>query len=198
MSEGGRRPISYRSLDKQAKEPWAISYRVYDKIYSMDTSTWIVISIIAIGIVIAFGKSLLSALSQNKKSSRKVSYEKKPLLTGAELNFLDIMKELERYVIIVPQVNLASVVQKNGEYKWQTELYRNIDFGIFDKDYNLLLLIELNDSSHSNPSRQSRDIRVKEICEQAGIDLMTFYTNKPNEKSYVLHRISEKIRVQTG
>ena len=99
-------------------------------------------------------------------------------------------------MVVVPQVNLASVVKKEGEFKWQNELYRNIDYGIFDRDYNLLLLIELNDPSHEQYARRQRDSKVKDICRAAEIELMTFYTNKPNEKAYVLNRISENLRAQ--
>jgi len=42
----------------------------------------------------------------------------------------------------------------------------------------ILLLIELNDSSHNDIQRRKRDIKVREICEKAGIRIITFYTNR--------------------
>ena len=53
----------------------------------------------------------------------------------------------------------------------------------------LLLLIELNDKSHSNIKRRDRDLKVKKILNDCNIPLLTFYTYYPNEKQYVLDRI---------
>jgi len=159
----------------------------------MDTWVWVVIIVVVAGIMLAIKKPASSPAQEPVDDGNKVGYKKKPYLSQTERKFLDSIKELEQYVIIVPQVNLASVIQKTGEYKWQNELYRNTDFGIFDKDYNLLLLVELNDSTHTEPGRKKRDMKVIDICDKAGIQLMTFYTNKPNEKTFVLHRISEAI-----
>lgn len=160
-----------------------------------DTWVWIVVVFVGLGILGA----ILKPTAPNQEptdENNKISYKKKQYLSRTELKFFANIKELEKYAVIVPQVNLASVIQKTGEYKWQNELYRNIDFGIFDKNYNLLLLIELNDSTHAQPNRKRRDARVKDICDKAGVKLMTFYTNKPNEKGYVLSRISEAIKNQ--
>ena len=64
-------------------------------------------------------------------------------------------------------------------------MFRNVDFAIFDKDYkNILLLIELNDKTHSSKRRISRDLKVEKIVNQAGIKLIKFYSNYPNEKNY--------------
>ena len=97
-------------------------------------------------------------------------------------------------LILVPQVNLASMITKVSNSKFNTELFRNIDFGIFNADYSkLLLLIELNDESHNNSHRKKRDIKVHEICNKAGIKLITFYTKYSNEKEYVKGRIIKEL-----
>ncbi|WP_242828597.1 DUF2726 domain-containing protein [Enterocloster clostridioformis] len=95
----------------------------------------------------------------------------------------------------MPQVNLATIIQKTGEFKYQNELYRNIDFGIFDKNYNILLLIELNDISHQQYKRRERDMKVKEIVKQADIKLINFYTDKPNKPEYVTKRILNELAI---
>ncbi len=58
---------------------------------------------------------------------------------------------------------------------------------------NILLLIELNDSSHNKNVRKDRDLKVKKICNDANIKLITFYTKYPNEKDYVINRIKQEI-----
>lgn len=107
-------------------------------------------------------------------------------------SFYSILKDIERDydVIVQPQVNLASVIEKNIKHKYVNELFRNIDFGIFDKNFHkLLLAIEINDSSHLKKDRIIRDLKVEKILNQANIKLIKFYTNMPNEKLYVTNRI---------
>lgn len=128
---------------------------------------------------------------------KTVRYQKKRFLSASEKSFMDILRALEAYhVIVVPQVNLATVIEKVGEFRYQNELYRNVEFGIFDADYNPLLLIELNDASHQQDARKARDAKVKSITSQAGIQLMTFYTNKPNKPDYVIERILTALKLQ--
>ena len=94
----------------------------------------------------------------------------------------------------MPQLNLASIINKEGNYKYRNELFRNIDFGIFSKDYKeLLLLIEINDKTHNNYNRRKRDIKVDNIVDNAGIKLIKFYSNYPNKKDYIKNRIREEI-----
>lgn len=101
--------------------------------------------------------------------------------------------DLESEYRIIPQINLATIIKKNNG-RYINELFKNIDFAIFDKELkNVLLLIELNDSSHNKTNRKDRDLRVKKICNDAGIKLITFYTTYPNEKEYVINRIKSQI-----
>ena len=123
-------------------------------------------------------------------------YVQKRFLTHNELVFLNKLKELENEtnLKVVPQVNLATIIQKVSNIPYQTELFRNIDYGIFDNNYEkILLLIELNDNTHNNGDRKYRDHKVREICNIANVKLITFYTNYPNETEYVTHRIKKEI-----
>ena len=124
---------------------------------------------------------------------RSNEYQKKNFMTNCEYDFYLKLLDLEGEFRVIPQINLATIIKKtNGGYI--NELFKNIDFAIFDKDFkNVLLLIELNDSSHGNQDRKIRDMKVKKICEEAGIRLVTFYTSYPNEKEYVINRIKKNI-----
>ncbi len=136
--------------------------------------------------------------NDTEKTKPSTSYYQKSFMSAAEKNFYNILRELETKYKIVPQVNLASIISKNN-YTFQNELFRNIDFAIFTYDYSkLLLLIELNDSTHNMAKRRKRDMKVQAILNDAGIPLMKFYTNKPNERNYVLNRILNKIEKDIG
>lgn len=107
----------------------------------------------------------------------------------------------EQYYIF-PQVPLSSVVEKISNERWQSELYRTCDFGLFDKDFGIVALIEYNDQTHYLPERVKRDKTVQSICAEAGIPLVTFWTHDrdgnlyPNEISYIRNRIDSFINSQ--
>ena len=130
----------------------------------------------------------------------KTIYKKKNIMTDYEYKFYLILKELEKYNYkVIPQVNLATIVEKVNNKKYYTELFRNIDFVIFNEDLtDVLLLIEVNDATHNTKKRKSRDIKVKSICANAGLNLITFYTKYANEKSYVLNRALASITTKNN
>ena len=121
-------------------------------------------------------------------------YKRKSFMTDCEYEFYLKLLNLGDEYRIIPQINLATIIEKvNGGFI--NELFKNIDFAIFDKDLKkVLLLIELNDRSHNDKKRIKRDIRVKKICMDADIKLITFYTNYPNETDYVINRVKKNIK----
>ncbi|MCM1053520.1 MAG: DUF2726 domain-containing protein [Ruminococcus sp.] len=129
-------------------------------------------------------------ISYNK--ARNSYYEPKPFLTPYEKDFYNKIVSLNEEYIVIPQVNLAAIVNKYNA-KYRSELFRNIDFGIFNKNFELLLLIELDDKTHQTYKRRDRDLKVKKILDDCHIKLIKFYTYYPNEKEYVLKRIIDNI-----
>lgn len=134
----------------------------------------------------------------NKDKAKDKVYKTKQLMSDCEKYFYDVIREnLNNKYILIPQVNLASIVNKQKDFptQYQNELYRNIDFGIFDKEtMNVKLLVEINDKTHNQSKRVGRDIKVKDICEKANIKLITFYTKFPNKKEYIINRINENLK----
>ena len=157
----------------------------------------IILMIIVFWVIIShFGTS--SSNNNINEDVSNVNYVSKQFLSNNEYDFLTKFIDLENelHVNIVPQVNLASIIQKVSNSRFNTELFRNIDFGIFNADYSkLLLLIELNDNSHNEYHRIKRDKKVHEICNKAGIKLITFYTKYSNEKEYVKGRIIKELNI---
>jgi len=148
-------------------------------------------------IVIFLKKVINFLLGDNIKVSKK-SYKIKPFMTNAEQCFYQKLLHLEECgnFKIVPQVNLASIIKKVSKERFQTELYRNVDFAIFDKSLTtLFLLIELNDNSHNTYRRKNRDKKVKEICENANIKLITFYNKYSNKSEYIIERVLKEINL---
>ena len=122
-------------------------------------------------------------------------YSLKPtLVTKSELNYLNGIKSVlpEGYQVF-PQINLAAVIRKADSTRYHSELFRNVDFLITDSNYKPLILIELNDQSHTEKTRKERDQKVKNICEEAGIPLITLWTTYGVKTEYIKRRIDEAI-----
>lgn len=126
-----------------------------------------------------------------EQNPTQANYIGKDLMTEVEKTFYNSLTEIvDSDFIIQPQINLATIIKKESEVPFQNELYRNIDFGIFRRtNYELLLLIELNDKTHNDYKRKLRDNKVKEICNKAKIPLITFWLSMPNTKEYISNRI---------
>ena len=152
-----------------------------------------------LSVVISKGinKSKNKEQQKNYKNELNAYYTKKSsLMTDCEKEYyIAIKKALNYNYIVQPQVNLASIINKNGQNKFANELFRNIDFGIFNLNYKIILLIEINDKTHEeNKNRQARDYKVKEICEKAGIPLITFWTKYGINEEYIKKRINEYLQ----
>ena len=80
------------------------------------------------------------------------------------------------YFEIFPQVPLSQIVEKHSQANYKTELFRVIDFCVFDSEYYPVLCIEINDATHVTKSRAKRDSKVLEILQSARIPLVVFWT----------------------
>lgn len=143
-----------------------------------------------------FEYEIFENIPDNKKI-KNIEYSKRKLLSQSEISFYRKLKKIETLgnFIVLPQINLASIITKAGKYR--NELFRNIDFGIFDSNFDVLLLIELNDKTHKQYNRHKRDLKVQEICKNCNIKLITFYTSYPNEETYVINRILKELNPES-
>lgn len=121
---------------------------------------------------------------------------KDSIMTECERGFFEaIRKIVEPAYTVQPQVNLASVVNKESQSRYRNELFRNIDFGIFDRDYRLRVLIEINDQTHTTQDRRERDQRVKAICDEAGIPLVALWTKYGINEGYIRERLAAHLEL---
>lgn len=121
---------------------------------------------------------------------------KPSIMTNCEKDYFNAIREaLPSEYILQPQVNLASIIDKVKKKRYCNELFRNIDFGIFDQSYMPIALIEINDKTHrTEKSRMARDYKVKDICKEAKIPLIAFWTNYGVNKDYIAKRIKEVLQ----
>lgn len=117
--------------------------------------------------------------------SKKFYSLKKRVLTDNEKRFFHLAKQvLAKDLIITPQANLQSFIDTDSITR-NDELFRNIDFVIFNaEDYIPLLAIELNEYQHyTNPHYIKRDKSVKMILKVIGLPLVTLETEMIEQKS---------------
>ena len=158
----------------------------------------IYILILPILLIIYIAKLINNKNTKNIKTNNNTKYHiKDKTISDCEMYFYNIIKKHfgDKYDIRV-QVPLSSVIEKEKDFErqYQNELYRSIDIGIFDlKTTAPLLLIEINDRTHHNKDRKARDGKVKEICNQAGLPLLTFWTEYSNTENYIIKRIRENL-----
>ncbi|ENP3037846.1 DUF2726 domain-containing protein [Salmonella enterica] len=143
----------------------------------------IFITLVVIVIIIAIS----SKKTKNKKITSKEiiesdndAYERKPFLTQNErLFFKKIMDEINDNYHIVTQVRLADIIQPNKKFNKKSKQYIalfrqisqwHVDYAIMNKqNFNIILVIELDDSSHLQKARQHRDKILNKALEQSGI-----------------------------
>lgn len=100
-------------------------------------------------------------------------------LTKNEMNYISaLIKCLPQGYYIQPQVGLSTIIKRTDNAKYQNELNRYVDACIFDTNYHPIAVIEINDSSHFQKERIERDEKVRKICEEAGLPLITFWTKR--------------------
>ncbi len=122
-------------------------------------------------------------------------YDPKPrLMSEVEEEFFEAIKEvLPEGFLVFPQVNLAAFIERTDSARYRGELFRNVDFLVTDEDYLPRTVIEINDSTHHKPDRRERDERVRMICEEAGIPMITLWTSYGVKLDYIEERISDSL-----
>ena len=127
----------------------------------------------------------------------KSKYQAKQLLNKSEREFYKKLHELySEDFYIGCQINLASVLNKKTNSLYISELFRNIDFGLFTKEtFRPVVLIELNGTSHINVKSVERDEKVKQILKNSDIPLITFYRDKNNTIQYIKKCIDNLISI---
>lgn len=115
-------------------------------------------------------------------------------LTKNEMNYISAMiKCLPQEYYIQPQVGLRTIINRTDNAQYQNELNRYVDACIFDKNYHPIAVIEINDASHLQKDRKNRDEKVKKICEEAGLPLITLWTSYGINPEYIKKRIEKAI-----
>lgn len=124
-------------------------------------------------------------------------YERKRyLLTMAEKTFFNLLSEaVPDDAYICPQVPygaILNVVATGRRYTtfWNRIQAKRVDFLICDKrTLSPLVVVELDDSSHSLPKRVARDVFVEEACAAAGLPILRFRVGRYYDRQEIEHTV---------
>ena len=132
---------------------------------------------------------------KEEEASNTYLYDaKKVLISHSEQSYYNaIIAALPKEYHAFPQVNLASFIVKTDDSPFHNELFRNVDFLITNASYKPLFVVEINDQTHLNKDRQERDEKVRNICEEAGIPILKFWTSYGVNGEYINKKINETI-----
>lgn len=127
---------------------------------------------------LAFG----SANSSFCGKSNSVRYRGKAVLSAWEQRAIKtLMDQLSPGLHLCPQVRLADIVnvQSGDRAAWRSAFNRiackSVDFVVMHLETGTpIMVIELDDRSHSRSDRQERDALVNEVLRQASIPLVRF------------------------
>ncbi len=102
-------------------------------------------------------------------------------MTARELDFFRVLEAVarEKYYV-APQVHLSVILdQKIRGQSWEAAFRhingKSVDCVLCDpRDFRPIYAVELDDSTHARPDRESRDREVERILAGAGIPLVRF------------------------
>lgn len=120
--------------------------------------------------------SLINIKKSDTSEDYKHFVKRNYLMTVPERKFYDILVSVvDAKYHIAPQTVLSNVVSVNryekNKFKYRNKINRYIlDFVLYDKEnFSPYLAIELDDTSHLLPKRESRDGKVDAILNGVGV-----------------------------
>ena len=129
-------------------------------------------------------------------NSNSYLYNKKiSLISHCEQKYYNVIKTaLPTGYCVFPQVNLSAFIERTDDYKYRNELFRNVDFLVTSDQFSPMFIIEINDQTHLTKERKERDEKVQKICEEAGIQVIRFWTSYGVNPEYIQNKIEETLK----
>lgn len=127
---------------------------------------------------------LVRLIKKLRKPDITKMYRSKPILTDREYSFYCKLREIsdECGLRIFTKVRLADLIEPKDRDDmslwWQCFnkiKAKHIDFVLADDDTNIILLIELDDSTHARADRIERDEFVDAVLDNTGYILIRTY-----------------------
>ena len=166
----------------------------------METLVFIVIvSAIIILLTIKARQGTDSDTSPIKTPIKKeyVYIKKSCAMTSSELLFYKTLHEAINGCVIIPQAHLSMFLDHEIKgQNWKAAFARingkSVDFLICTNDMKPLIAIELDDNTHNQPDRKTRDDFVNSIIANTNMPLLRFKAGEWNSE-IIKHRITQAL-----
>lgn len=161
---------------------------------------FIFVGIIVVILLIIKMKQGLEYGEKSAKTPAKKDYlytKKSCIMSTSELSFYKTLHEAVNGCVIIPQAHISMFLdhQVKGQ-NWNAALSRinskSIDFLICTNDMEPLVAIELDDYTHNQPNRKTRDEFVNSIIIKANIPMLRFKVGEWNS-DIIKHRITQAL-----
>jgi hypothetical protein len=110
-----------------------------------------------------------------KRDRRWPFHAKKVLSNPEQVLYFRLVRALPECVVLA-QVGLSRVIGVDkgvAFYKWFNKIsMMSLDFVVCSKSFDVLVVIELDDATHSRPNRIEADLRKEKVLVFAGIKLI--------------------------
>ncbi len=133
-----------------------------------------------------------------EKARKKMGYvPKNVILSETEKKFFDGIKSAVglRYVV-KPRVEMADVLKRGDGTKCQDEQLGVMDFGVFDLQYRLKVLIEVNGMKRRGKQSKKVYKKTRKLCKKAGIPVVTFWAKYGVLTDYIKERMQDYLNLK--
>ena len=126
-----------------------------------------------------------------------VYIKKSCAMTPSELSFYKTLHEAINGCIIIPQAHLSMFLDHEIKgQSWKAAFAKingkSVDFLICTNDMKPLMAIELDDNTHNQPDRKTRDDFVNSIMSNTNMPLLRFKAGEWNSE-IIKHRITQAL-----
>lgn len=133
---------------------------------------WIIVLLFLVVIVALFCKFIMK---KNDGNEVWPYYQKKVLSQPEQILFYRISNALPEYIVLaqVQMSRFVDVKKSNNYQKWYNKInLLSVDYLICRKDFSIVAVVELDDSSHSNEKRKLVDSKKDRVLETIGIKIV--------------------------
>ena len=157
----------------------------------------IVAAIIFLVIKVRQGTDGGTSLIRTPIKKEYVYIKKSCAMTPSELSFYKTLHEAINGCVIIPQAHLSMFLDHEIKgQSWKAAFARingkSVDFLICTNDMKPLIAIELDDNTHNQPDRKTRDDFVNSIMANTNMPLLRFKTGEWNSE-IIKHRITQAL-----
>ena len=135
---------------------------------------------------------------KQEKAQKKMGYvPKNVILSETEKKFFDGIRSAVglRYVV-KPRVELADVLKRGDGTKCEDEQLGVMDFGVFDLQQRLKVLIEVKGMKRRGKQNKKAYKKTRKLCKKAGIPVVTFWAKYGVLTDYIRERMQDYLNLK--